>query len=774
MASLGFGFERLGYVAQKRPRITALAMIIITIFCAFGVARLEASGVLSDFFRAENDDFRAYQAMSERFPTSEFDVFIIIEGDKLLTRERLEDVRTLHLELQFVPAVNGVLSMFSMREQPDAQGYPAPLFPAVLPEGAAFDTLMGRVMANPLLEGKLLSVSDEDAPLTLLIVSLSRDVVSGMGLGGAINEVRQLTQDLIAANGLQVALAGAPVMQYELRESVQNDRLLFNLSGVAVGMLIAFVFFQRFSLIFIATLCPVVAAILALGVLGHLQVNLDSLINTIPPLVMVIAFSDAMHMIFAIRRRIDEGFTRQEAVRYSVKTIGPACALTSITTALAMLCLYYSDSALIRTFGLSAAFATFSAFFVVVLIVPSLSMILIGDEDKFRMSDASRMTMMNRIDRLCLRIAAFVRPNFMILSLVGLVLLGLATALYVQLEPRYRLSDQIPQDREAMAGSQRLDAKLTGAQPIHVMVRWPAEKDLFDDDVLGAIAKADRIMAANARVGNVWSLHTLDGWLRETGEDARRLLKPYVTQLPEHLTKRFINNEEHGALVTGRIANLDAADTVPIVREIEAALDEARAAYPEFSFVVTGLAVVAALQSDNMIRQLSIGLLIAACIVILVIGLAFRSMFMFGISILPNIFPLVGTGAILYLMGGGLEYASVIALTVAFGLAVDDTIHLLNRLRHEESLTNSPEKAISQTIARVGPVLILTTLVLGLGLTVTMFSALPPTQIFGQLVIIMLVVALLSDLFFMPALVLFVRKFTAHGRRVDDDEKVSP
>ena len=774
MPSLGFGLERLGYLALRQPRLSAIALLMLTIFCAFGVARLEASGVLSDFFRAENNDFRAYQAMSERFPTSEFDVFIIVEGDKLLTRERLEDVRTLHLELQFVPAVNGVLSMFSMREQPDADGYPAPLFPAVLPEREAFDAMMARVMANPLLEGKLLSVPDEGAPLTLLIVSLSREAVSGAGLGGAIDEIRKLAHELVGANGMQVTLAGAPVMQYELRDGVQSDRLLFNLSGVAVGMLIAFIFFQRFSLVFIATICPVVAAVVALGVLGHLQVNLDSLINTIPPLVMVIAFSDAMHMIFSIRRRLDEGSTKEEAVRISVMNIGPACVLTSITTALAMLSLVYSDSALIRTFGLSAAFATFSAFFVVVVVVPSLTMILIGDEEKFRISDVGRLKMMNRIDRLCVRIAGIVRPNFVLISIIGLVLLSIATALYLQLEPRYRLSDQIPQDREAMAGSDRLDAKLTGAQPVHIMVRWPAEKDLFDEDVLAAIARAHLLMAANERVGNVWSLFTLDGWLRETGEDARKFLQPYVAQLPEHLTKRFINNKEHAALVTGRIANLDAADTVPIVRMMEATLDDVRAEFPEFTFVVTGLPVVAALQSDNMIRQLSYGLLIAICIVIVIIGLAFRSLFMGAASIIPNMFPLVGTGAILYLMGGGLEYASVIALTVAFGLAVDDTIHLLNRLRHEESLTNSPEKAMSQTVARVGPVLILTTLVLVLGLSVTVFSALPPTQIFGRLVVIMLVVALIADLFFLPAIVLLLRKLSAHGRRVDDDEKVSP
>jgi predicted RND superfamily exporter protein len=133
-----------------------------------------------------------------------------------------------------------------------------------------------------------------------------------------------------------VSLAGVPVMQSDLRAAVESDRLLFNSGGVLLGMLIAILFFQRATLIFIATLCPIIASVITLGVIGHLQIDLDSLINTIPPLVMVIAFSDAMHMIFSVRRRLDKGDDKRAAIRHAVLTVGPACALTSITTAIAM------------------------------------------------------------------------------------------------------------------------------------------------------------------------------------------------------------------------------------------------------------------------------------------------------------------------------------------------------------------------------------------------------------------------------------------------------
>jgi len=173
-----------------------------------------------------------------------------------------------------------------------------------------------------------------------------------------------------------------------------------------------------------------------------------------------------------------------------------------------------------------------------------------------------------------------------------------------------------------------------------------------------------------------------------------------------------------------------------------------------------------------MIRQLNSGLLIAIVLVVAMIGVAFRSVTMMAISIAPNLFPLVATGAVLYAFGGGLEYSSVIAFTVAFGLAVDDTIHFLNRLSVEESRSASAEKAVRQTLYVVGPVLVLTTIVLVLGLAVTLFSAVPPTQQFGRLAMTMLFAALVADLLFLPAIILTLRKLRPVGRRIEDDDVV--
>ncbi len=113
--------------------------------------------------------------------------------------------------------------------------------------------------------------------------------------------------------------------------------------------------------------------------------------------------------------------------------------------------------------------------------------------------------------------------------------------------------------------------------------------------------------------------------------------------------------------------------------------------------------------------------------------------------------------------GEGLQFASVIALVVAFGLGLDATIHYLNRLRLEDRPGEDPAVGVRRATLLVGPALILTTIVLACGLAVTMFSDLPSLRVFGRLCAITLAAALVGDLIFLPATVTLVRRYRRRG-----------
>jgi predicted RND superfamily exporter protein len=129
-------------------------------------------------------------------------------------------------------------------------------------------------------------------------------------------------------------------------------------------------------------------------------------------------------------------------------------------------------------------------------------------------------------------------------------------------------------------------------------------------------------------------------------------------------------------------------------------------------------------------------------------------------SVLPGIFPVVAAGTILWLTGEGLQFASVVALIVSFGLGLSATIHFLNRLRLEERPDQDIGVIVERATILVGPALILTSVVLACGLAVTIFSDLPSLRLFGWLSALAMLLALTADLLILRPNIMFIRRLT--------------
>jgi len=291
-----------------------------------------------------------------------------------------------------------------------------------------------------------------------------------------------------------------------------------------------------------------------------------------------------------------------------------------------------------------------------------------------------------------------------------------------------------------------------------VMIEWKTGASIYAPEPMQVIAQAHEVLEKQAGLGNVWSLESLRRWLKEAGDDRPETVQKYVGYLPEHLVRRFIAKEGNAVLVTGRLPDVDSSRILPVVEKIDRALDEVRKQHPDFRLSVTGLPAIAARNSARMIQQLNEALPICVGFAALLLGIAFRSVFVGLVSLLPGLFPVVASGTLIWLAGGGLEFASVVALLVVFGLAIDSLIHFFNRLNREERAEPRAEVAIRRARVLVGPAIILTTLVLAFGLGVTVFSDLPSLRLFGFICGTTLLASLLADLVFLPALIMLVRR----------------
>ena len=141
------------------------------------------------------------------------------------------------------------------------------------------------------------------------------------------------------------------------------------------------------------------------------------------------------------------------------------------------------------------------------------------------------------------------------------------------------------------------------------------------------------------------------------------------------------------------------------MKRLESELDQLRAANPGVVFTATSLAVLSAKASYEMIAQLNHSLLLAIVLNIMLVGLVFRSVRAGLYCILPNLLPIFVVGGFLYISGLGFQFTSVVAFTIGFGIAVDNTIHILNYYGLMRSHGRDVVPALEETITTIGPVL---------------------------------------------------------------------
>lgn len=744
-SSIAFGLERIGLIAVRAPIVSCIVLLVLVVGAVFGIYRIKIDDSLSQLFRSNSREFHQYEEVTKKFPAEEFDVLVVVEGKNLLARNNLEKLRDFVTDLQLVDGTRGLVSLFSARQAPAPGKLPAALFPNELPEGAAYDKFIETVKSNEIIRGKLLS---EDGTLALIVLSLDPQVVASSKLTKTVGDIRALMKEDLGDTGLSVQLSGVPVMQLEIRNAVERDGLTYNILGILAGCIIAIVFFRKISFMVVAAFPPMIAILLALGALGWANFNLNMFLNVMTPLIMVISFSDSMQLTFAARDRLIAGQDKFTAFKNAVLVVGPACVLTHGTAGISFIALQFSNSDLIRKFGEAGLAATIIALVAVLSLVPVFGVLLVRNEKlfatKFQTADAGVQALRNFCYWIAVRMVG--RPG--LFSLIALLFVASLGVVYANLQPRYRLADQVPDKRQAVAASNRLDAKLTGANPINVLIQFPKGESLYSPETLQTIADVHATVEKTAGVGNVWSVETLRRWLAEkAGSSDVATLKEYVNLIPEHLVRRFIDADQDAVVVAGRVPDVDSSQLLPVVDKLDAELDAVRKKHPGYEVAVTGLAAIAARNSAGMIEKLNRGLTIEFALVAIFIGLAFRSWVVMFACILPGIFPVVMSGTVLWAMGEGLQFASVVALTVSFGLGLSATIHFLNRLRLESKPGVGSSLAVERATVLVGPALILTTVVLACGLVVTVFSDLPSLRLFGWLSAFSMVAALVADLF---------------------------
>ncbi|MHA1560128.1 MAG: efflux RND transporter permease subunit [Alphaproteobacteria bacterium] len=723
--------------------------MLVTIVTVIGLGQVSVDRDLRNIFRGESDLFAAYSEAAELYTDSENQELVLIEGTNLGEATNFEKLRDLHLDLSLLPNVGNIFSVFSLRNPPDENDNTTPFIAD--PSAGLQPPLIAAIRSHPLL-GQ--SVVNADGTALLFVITHAESQAPLVAHDRLIADIQEAVEQVVAGTEMSAVVTGFAPMRSEIVRLLQRDQIALNGFGVIIGFLLSFLLFRSLHSAIMIAAPAAFAGVTILGWTGALGLEATILSTIIPALVMVLGYADGMHLTSAWQRFRRQGYDVVEAERLALIEVGPACFLTAMTTSVAFLSMTFSDLEVVRSFGWIGAFAAILATSMV-LIGHGLAARLLGRF--WKVGGRSAHSPIIWLSSRCSSLAGWVVQRAWVVAGVAGVATIVAGLGFASVDPDHTLSEALSDKHPMVEALVTIDRELGGSYAVQIVVPM---NGLAPDSAAG-LAQIRAVHEAVAEVPtgspplSLWSLAVWSGT-----EEGGAILD----WLPEGMRPLFVSPTT--AVVTVYIPELPTPETNSLIDAIEAAAEGAVE-----DTIVTGPTVIGARESQRTIGDLNINLGIAILVALTIVALALRSAGAGLVAAIPNILPIFSVGALLYVLGDGMQLTSIVSLTIAFGIAIDDTIHYLNAV----FLTQGADvkQRVIEASGKIGPVLIGTTLVLIGGLAITQTSGLSTIALFGMLLATALTVAVISDLVFLPAILAGparrLLRFEQNGRAKDTD-----
>lgn len=739
--------SRLSHFTVNHRWLPSLLLLIITVVTVIGHIN---PNILLDLFRADvvadnNSDDQQFDALPDVDPVSlsGSDAVIVVQGDNFFTPRAAAALRQVVDDLEALPEVQSVLWLDRVPVL-NIFGLQQSLLPSEKAAQQRFDAAREKALAHPLAGGQLLS---QDTKTLLLLVNLEllhiqQDAEATTLLGDVARESAAAFDD-VPLTFLVTGRIPATIAAVSRHES---NQLKYQLIGYGMIFIMTIVLFRGIRAVIIVALAPILGVFWTIGAIRYLGFQQNPLIDVIlPVLVSLVGLTDGVHLMVQIRKLRASGMPEREAAGTGLQQVGMACFLTSLTTAIGFGSLMLAESQWVQEFGKCAVVGVILTFISVVTVIPLACStwlgrkVHIGHENSLIDRNLARISFV--IDAVLKR-----SKTMCVLSIVcTLALFGVS----MTLTPDQRQANDLPSGAEATRALQHMDQAFGGLEFGEVRIRWDDSVASDSAQILRVVAQVDDLLRDEELIASPLSIRNLIDAQPGSGPPEERMT--LLELLPPPLKRAFFTPERREAKVTFRVQDLGIATYGPVFERIEAGIADI-AEDTGFRLKLQGSAVWRWENLYQIVVDLAYSLGSASAIIFVVLTLVYRSLRIGLISIIPNMFPLVFTGAYLAVAGYNLEIVMVCNFTICLGIAVDDTIHFLTRYLEERQTADDEDTAIRNAFTGVGTALIMTTTVLVVGFSVVTFSESRDHRIFATMGALTIGAALFGDLVFLPAL----------------------
>lgn len=730
---------------------------LLALASTYFATQLRFSFDFEQFFPRGDEDLAFFQEFIEDFEADDnFLLVALVREEGVFDSSFLRKAHAFTLAARELPHVEESQSLTKF-SYPLKTPFAITAIPAIhIDSPERYESDKARILRDERFANSLIN-----ADATALVVYLKTK--EAMNLDESRELMDALTPLLASFDFPETHLLGRPYLQKEMvAMQIREVAVSAGISAILVTIILFFIFRRAWGVV-VAMVSIALGLLLFIGLLGATGREMNAIAALYPVLMIIVGTSDVIHIMSKYVDELRKGQAKPAAIRTTIREVGMATLLTSLTTAVGFATLLTSRVIPIRDFGINAAVGVLVAFLTVILFTTSALSFLSADQI-VRLGRGQA-----RWDRAMESAYRFTQRRAPLIRFGAVVVILLCAWGISRITTNYSIVNNLPRNRQITVDFKYFERELTGFRPLEFAVFARGDYRATDYEVVSEIARIEDYLQELPAVQGVASITTLYKSLnqmhannrpdayrmpanRETFERYRRL----AGQIPQQNLNVLVSRDEKKARITSRIRDIGADS----IKALGARTDAWINTHIDTSVITvkqTGTGLIVDKNAEYIRRSLLQGLGIAILIVSLLMALLFRNWKMLIIALIPNIFPLLLAGALLGFLGIELEAGVSIVFAVIFGIAVDDTIHFLSKYKLMRMKGYDIEEAIHLTFRETGKAIVLTTIILFFGFLVMLFSIHPPSVVIGLLISLTLASALLSDLLLLP---LLLRRFS--------------
>lgn len=721
-----------------------ILVLAFTAFTAYQITRMQINSDVISSLPDDDPDAALLKRIATQFGSNKMGM-IIVETDDIFQTDVLEHVNQI---TDSIKLIDGVMSVTSLTNIVDINefGIGHLVDPYDLPDTEEeLNTLRERVFAKEMYRGSIVS---EDGTATLIIFSLTEEA--------DVEEVALAVIEKTESMDLPETLyyAGSPMMVTAISGLISKD--LFKLLPIAflVIAIILALFFKTVRGVALPLITVAIAIIWTLGLMALFGYQMSMISNNMPIILLAVGSAYTIHVLNRINQMRDTD--RRKVLLRALSYIFIPLILSAITTAIGFMSFIFGAYLeMIREFGIFTSLGTLFAAFLSLFFTPSLiAAFSIYNKKLARKKNHHRYSLLQRYFLAPLKDTLVRHPKYILTTWSTLILISIAGIFMIKRS--VDIQDYFKEGNPARTAENIMINKFGGSKPIFVLFKG----DIQSPEVLNTMVETANHMKKSPDVYTTQSLANLIMEINlGIGEGLYRIPpeKEMIEQLwafsleGSDILKTYVNEDLNEAIIISKFMSPDNKAKIEFARYMDTFIREHSTENCQIE--ITGMPFVDITMDTSLIRSQFGSLSIAIVMVIIFVGLILRSLKTGILATVPIIASIIILFGVMGFTGIPLNIATVLVASVALGIGIDYSIHVINNVKHlMRTVEDDMSHALEETILISGKGIVINVISVSTGFLILLFSEMVPLQYFGFLLALSMVGSGVGSLTLLPVI----------------------